>query len=640
MQANEMRDFAAKGIVKVVSFFLLMLSVGICAMSTMSAVLLADHNAYSIDGPGYLDGIVNTLLERDADSIWERLAGRHGWGENEGQRLVLQEELNKSFDTDQCNLRYAVFEVLEDGASNSLMFSPNAKSLNVQNARYYKEYETGHMIICLDLPEEMTVLDKYYFTYHFFGFLGRNRYLLLLVVTLSFVAVAILLTVLLFGVGRKPGSTACFLHPWDRIPLEIYLFCAGITLFVPSLLIVRIPDLLKAYAEDQLFKIAFDAMVYVYRAIVCYFVVMTIARRVKAKRLLKNTFLHRLIQFLNRMLFQVEWGLRFYVRFLVFFLLLTGAELVCLLLLDQTSLTILWAGRKILICLGAAVVTYNFGILDRDARKLMDGNVTMRIRTEKLLPIFRRHGETLNGIRKGMKRTLDEQMRSERMKAELITNVSHDLKTPLTSIVNYVDLIEKAGLDAPETPEYFEVVNRQAVRLKKLVLDLVEASKAASGSTKVEMETLDLNLMLSQAAGEYVERMRERGLEQVLELSAGALQIRADPKHLWRVFDNLLGNATLYSHSDSRVYITTHAEKENAVVIFRNISSQRLNISPEELMERFVRGDSSRNTEGSGLGLAIARDLTTLQGGDFQIIIDGDLFKAVMTFPLYHDVEE
>ena len=375
-------------------------------------------------------------------------------------------------------------------------------------------------------------------------------------------------------------------------------------------------------------------------SLVGYFVIMTVARRIKAKRLYKTTYLYRLVQTLSRLLCQEEWGVRFYFRFLLFYLVLSAAELIAMQVFEHTNLILIWIAEKLLICHVAAVVIYNLSVLEQEGKRLKNGDSSQRVHTEKLLPFFRHHGDTLNEISKGMRRTVDEQMRSERMKAELITNVSHDLKTPLTSIVNYVDLIEKAGLDSPQAPEYFDVVNRQAVRLKKLVLDLVEASKAASGSTPVELETLDLNLMLSQATGEYAERMREHGLDQVVALTDKPLLIRADPKHLWRVFDNLLGNATLYSQTDSRVYITTHTENENAVVIFRNISKQRLNISADELMERFVRGDSSRNTEGSGLGLSIAKDLTTLQGGHFKLVIDGDLFKAIMTFPLVEDESE
>lgn len=641
MQTNELREFASRGIVKGVTFFFLFLSIALFSIFIMSAVMLANHNAYSIDGPGYLEGIVDTLLVRDAESIAKRLDfNEKAWYENEEQRALLQTELEKSFDSSDSNLRFAVFKV---DTEELLLHSEDAADLHINNARYSTVYTArtkDDIRICLYLRTGSSVVDKYTITEKFFGILGRNRYLVLLIVALSFLAAVLLLNVMLLGIGRRPGSNVCVLHTWDRIPLEIYLFCAGITLAFPSLLIVRIEDLSITYQYDQLFRVAFDAMGIVYWSLVGYFVIMTVARRIKAKRLYKTTYLYRLVQTLSRLLCQEEWGVRFYFRFLLFYLVLSAAELIAMQVFEHTNLILIWIAEKLLICHVAAVVVYNLSVLEQEGKRLKNGDASQRVHTEKLLPFFRHHGDTLNEISKGMRRTVDEQMRSERMKAELITNVSHDLKTPLTSIVNYVDLIEKAGLDSPQAPEYFDVVNRQAVRLKKLVLDLVEASKAASGSTPVELETLDLNLMLSQATGEYAERMREHGLDQVVALTDKPLLIRADPKHLWRVFDNLLGNATLYSQTDSRVYITTHTENENAVVIFRNISKQRLNISADELMERFVRGDSSRNTEGSGLGLSIAKDLTTLQGGHFKLVIDGDLFKAIMTFPLVEDESE
>ena len=224
------------------------------------------------------------------------------------------------------------------------------------------------------------------------------------------------------------------------------------------------------------------------------------------------------------------------------------------------------------------------------------------------------------------------QMKSERMKTELITNVSHDLKTPLTSLISYVDLLKKEGLTSERAPEYLDVLDRQSQRLKKLTEDLVEASKASTGNIQAKLEDTDVNLLLSQAVGEYSERLAAASLTPVTTLDIAEPHILVDGRLLWRVFDNLLSNVTKYALPGTRVYLTTEARDGKVFVTFRNVSREPLNISAEELMERFVRGDASRNTEGSGLGLSIARSLTELNGGSLALTVDGDLFKATLVF--------
>lgn len=265
--------------------------------------------------------------------------------------------------------------------------------------------------------------------------------------------------------------------------------------------------------------------------------------------------------------------------------------------------------------------------------QLAAGNLDYQVPTNRLYGEFRRHGENLNNLRQGIQHAVEEQMKSERMKTELITNVSHDIKTPLTSIVSYVDLLKKEPMPTDQAKEYLDVLDRQAARLKKLIEDLVEASKASTGSLTVNFQPTDVNVLLSQSAGEYQEKLAARDLSLVLTPAEEAPWISADGQLLWRVFENLLSNALKYAMPGTRVYLSCETTDQAVVIAFRNISASPLNISAEELMDRFVRGDAARNTEGSGLGLAIARDLTQLQRGTFALTIDGDLFKATLTFP-------
>jgi len=232
-----------------------------------------------------------------------------------------------------------------------------------------------------------------------------------------------------------------------------------------------------------------------------------------------------------------------------------------------------------------------------------------------------------------MTNAVNERMKSERMKTELITNVSHDIKTPLTSIINYTDLIAKENCDNEKVREYSVVLLRQSERLKKLIDDLVEASKASTGNLDIHLTPCDATVFVTQAAGEYAERLAAAQLQLVTKMPENAVSIMADGRRLGRVFDNLMNNICKYSQSGTRVYLTLEDHGGEAVFSFKNTSREELNISEDELMERFVRGDSSRNTEGSGLGLSIAKSLTELQGGSIAVTVDGDLFKVVLHFP-------
>ena len=271
--------------------------------------------------------------------------------------------------------------------------------------------------------------------------------------------------------------------------------------------------------------------------------------------------------------------------------------------------------------------------LERGGKAIAKGDLSYRIDTKCMLWDFKRHGENLNSISSGMACAVEERLQSERMKTELITNVSHDIKTPLTSIINYSGLIAKEECTCESHREYAEVLVRKSEHLKRLLDDLVEISKAATGNLDVALFPCEADVLLSQAAGEFEGRCRAANLELITSAPEQPVSIMADSRRIWRVFENLMSNACKYSLPGSRVYLSLEKDKNDAVFIFRNTSRTPLNVSPEELCARFVRGDSSRTTEGNGLGLSIAKSLTELQGGKIDIIIDGDLFKVVLRFP-------
>lgn len=286
-----------------------------------------------------------------------------------------------------------------------------------------------------------------------------------------------------------------------------------------------------------------------------------------------------------------------------------------------------------LVCLGVVYASARqFQRLRRAAEALASGDLEHKVEAEKLPRGLKEQGEALNRIGEGMKLAVEEQLRGERFKTELITNVSHDLKTPLTSIVSYVDLLQKEDISPERAKEYIEVIERQSAKLKKLTENLVEASKASSGAIEVHREPVDVAELLSQSVGEYTERLQNAQVEPVTSLPEGGCVLNTDGRLLWRVLDNLIQNIVKYAQPGTRAYFDLKKTASGLSIELKNTSAQALNIPAEALMERFVRGDSSRSTEGSGLGLSIAQSLTELLGGTMSLYLDGDLFKVTLSF--------
>ena len=313
--------------------------------------------------------------------------------------------------------------------------------------------------------------------------------------------------------------------------------------------------------------------------------------------------------------------------------IVTGGVLAVWLLLaflsGRQSMAVLW-------CVAALVtVMYGsncFGTLLDAAKRMRGGDLESKVEEKYLVGCFREFADELNGLADVAMVAAQNQLKSERMKTELITNVSHDIKTPLTSIINYVDLLEKPHT-AEEEKTYVEVLSRQSQRLKKLIDDLMEMSKASTGNVQVEIARIDAVEAVTQALGEFADKLTAAGLTPVFHQSEEAIFLLADGRLLWRAMSNVLSNAVKYALPGTRLYVDVSAAEDKAIISFKNISGAQLNISAEELMERFVRGDSSRNTEGSGLGLNIAKSLMELQKGQLQLLVDGDLFKVTLVFP-------
>ncbi len=294
-----------------------------------------------------------------------------------------------------------------------------------------------------------------------------------------------------------------------------------------------------------------------------------------------------------------------------------------------------WTSLIPVILFCAAIVLYSgyaFGTLIKAIRRLHQGDFGHKVSTRFLYGNFREFAEELNSLQDTVVAAAENETRAERMKSELITNVSHDIKTPLTSIINFVDLLQKPH-SPQESEEYLEVLSRQSARMKKLIEDLLELSRANSGSTPVRLSPIDPVEAVNQALGEFSDKLAEARIEPVFRYPEETLTVTADGRLTWRILSNLLSNAVKYAMPDTRLYVDLLAVEDKVFLSLKNISRQELNISAQELMERFVRGDVSRNSEGSGLGMNIAKSLMELQEGEMELLVDGDLFKVTLAFP-------
>ncbi len=445
---------------------------------------------------------------------------------------------------------------------------------------------------------------------------------------------------LLAFAGRRSDTDEIVLSLLDRIPLELYtgglLFAVGC-----GVAVVAAP----ISSQLQLLLPTF-ALVSLGCIFLLLLMVSSWAVRLRAKTFWKNTLVYRLIRLLRRFLKtggkklgavgqRMAEKLPLVWKSVVLFVGLCFLEGLCIIAIVGGVFfgVILWFLLKLAEAAVAVYLVLTLRTLQKGGEELAKGNLDYRIPLENLRFDFQTHGENLNHIRDGIEAAVQERLKAERMKTELITNVSHDIKTPLTAIVSHVDLLKKEPMPTESAAEHLAVLERQSARLKKLTEDLVEASKAATGSLTVERVRTEVNILLEQCAGEYTEKLARKDLSLVLTMTPETPVILADGRLLWRIFENLLSNIEKYAQSGTRVYLSSEVVGTDVTITFRNISATPLNISAEELSERFVRGDASRSTEGSGLGLSIVQSLTRLQEGDCTLVVDGDLFKAVLTFP-------
>ena len=498
-----------------------------------------------------------------------------------------------------------------------------------------EQYYTEDEIFTIYVADDMVKTDKYSVARFFVRTGHKLRYAMIFFALFSLIGFIVLLCYLYCSAGHRDAFSYIKLNALDKIPFDIYTAFVGFAIFF------------GLYATMDFFYEGLELLIVAFLlGTVGYFLLlgytMSFATRVKTGTLFKNTVIYKVLKFLWRGIKKCAKFAFYHLRKLplVWQVVL---EIVVILFFESIffmfnlyqveNLILGFILINFLLVIAVLYVEITLQRIKNGGEKIASGDLDYKINTDYMILDFKDFAENLNGIGDGMQAAVDEKMKSERFKTELITNVSHDIKTPLTSIINYVDLLKKEKIEPAK--EYIGVLDRHSVRLKTLIEDLVEASKASTGNLSVNFDKCDVGILLQQAVGEFEERLKAANITPLLKIAKENVIIRADARHLWRVFDNLLSNICKYSQNDTRAYIETFVKNGKAVIIFRNISKYQLNLSNQELMERFVRGDKSRSTEGSGFGLSIAKSLVELQNGEIKIETDGDLFKVTVEFDLY-----
>ena len=453
------------------------------------------------------------------------------------------------------------------------------------------------------------------------------RYAVIWILGVSALVLLALLCYLYAAAGHRKGGVIA-LNRLDKVPFDL------LTAAVTAIAIISVLLISEAAFASDLFLMVILAVVLSVDYFVALGYTLSFATRLKTHNLLKNSIIYKVSHKLFGLIKYLFKNIPFVPKAAV---ITVGVALLQFLIISiftyydgiRTFLLFLFAVLDVAVIISLAVILQR---IKQGGEKIAAGDLEYKIDTKYMYGDFKNFADSLNNINEGLSVAINERMKSERFKTELITNVSHDIKTPLTSIINYVDLIKKEEPENENIKEYIDVLDRQSSRLKKLIEDLMEASKASTGNLTVNLSVCEAGVLLSQTVGEFDGRLSSAGLIPVVNVPEKPVKIMADGRHLWRVFDNLMNNICKYSQSGTRVYLDVVEKGGKAQITFRNISKYELNITGEELTERFVRGDKSRNTEGSGLGLSIAKSLTELQNGSLEIEIDGDLFKVTLTF--------
>lgn len=630
---------------KICAFFLLAVSLCSAVLSVVGIAVMWDQQVYTSSYNEVLDNYCSSIAYGEARSVcFDVLNGDSSYA----QRVA--DHSNADFQVvDKDNA--ALWSSREDfdsyssedhfGTYTYMYVKLPDGDLYLYQTGAFKHYEFGenadyeYYAVNVCVNPDMPIQDSYRLALNVAKLMYSLRYGVYAICSVSVILLIVCFVFLMCSAGHREGHEEIVSSWITKIPFDLltaavaFLICLAVMLGEEA-----------SYHGMIAGVIAVSLLILACASIFTGWCV-SFATRVKLGGWWRNTVIYRILRLIKRIWLALWRGVKelagnlpliwkAILGLLAISLLEFCAIIACW--WESDVLLFMWLLEKLIVIPAVLFLSLTLRRLQRGGAALAEGDLSYQVDTSHMLWDFKRHGENLNNIALGMNRAVEERLKSERLKTELITNVSHDIKTPLTSIINYSDLICKESCDNEKIREYSAVLLRQSERLKKLINDLVEASKASTGNVEVLLSPFEVGVLLTQTAGEYEQRLHECGLELITRQPEGPVRIMADGRHMWRIFDNLMNNICKYALSGTRVYLTVEEKFGQAVISFKNTSKYALDVSSEELMERFVRGDSSRNTEGSGLGLSIARSLTELQNGKLEITVDGDLFKAVLRF--------
>ncbi len=507
--------------------------------------------------------------------------------------------------------------------------------LSLEEIRYTSDYQmmqrSGIVEGYTSLENDLPYRDDYVLSKFTYDLAMKANSLAPILIPLCIGILLALGLIVLNGIGKKGKGPGIHLNGFDEVPVIIAFIIGGSVIGLGILCFTFITSEIRAI----IFSGAVIGCILIYLGGIL--LLETIIKRMKTHTLWKTTLLYTIGHAIKTLID----NRKITTRLVIFYGGFCFIGFICAFTIGNeygysNGFSFFWYVVLVMLGIGTFITLFKkikqFQTIQNALKAIYEGNTNIELDANELTGVLKQLGIYIQDIAGGLSNAVQESLKSERLKTELITNVSHDIKTPLTSIINYVDLLKKEKMPNEKAAEYLIVLENKSQRLKKLTEDLVEASKASSGNIKLKKEKINVNELIKQVSGEFEDRFKQRGLEEIMTLPEETIFIEADGRYLYRVLENLYSNASKYALENTRVYMDVIPKQTSVVIQMKNISMEKLNITADELMQRFVRGEASRNTEGSGLGLSIASSLTELQGGKFHIYLDGDLFKVTIGF--------
>ena len=615
--------------------------------------------------------IINGKVESDSEifankalQYYERFENTY-YSINKDSYVVKQDDSSEILLSDNVRYDYKPYEYKYEITDNGVNIRPIEDYEMVENAleQANKEWYTttiNDFQIYSTFSEELVEIENRIYYKMLINDLKKYENQMFYALPIASVFCVIIFIYLIVAIGHTKGKDEIDFNDFDNIPIEILLGVGGF--FVCLIIGIGLTSINRITGEY--YKIANSLLLtgYFICYILCAAIGITTIKRIKARNLIKESLtgkifcwcwkickktfkifqkickniFNKIKELFTRIITTIREIIKNCPDVVKFTMILLIYAIVTILLLILGNFT----GYLISLVIGGIIL---YGILEKincykkiekHLKEMYEGNKTKKLDEKEVTKEFKDIVKYINDISRGFEKAIEEGIKSERLKTELITNVSHDIKTPLTSIINYVDLLKKTNIEDDKVKEYIEVLDSKSQRLKKLTEDLIEASKVSSGNVKLNIEKISIVELVKQSIGEFEDKFKAKELEIITEFYDEKVSINADNRYMYRIIENLFSNIYKYSQEKSRVYIDVKRIDNKAKIYIKNISKERLNISSEELMQRFVRGDKSRSTEGSGLGLSISKSLTEIQKGSFNIQIDGDLFKVELEFEI------